>query len=240
MGRHRRRRSDLGLRAGRRAGPAPLGIGQRGNVVRILVQATVLMAGLALVEPTIAQETIKPFGRRIVGGEKTDINEHPWQVALQFQGTFSCGGSIIAQKWVVTAAHCFTGMENGRDWRAKAGATNYATTGSWPNIERFFLHEAYNPKTFENDIALIKLRSPLPGRVIPLADKSLALPVGQPLEVTGWGRTEEGGDAPDVLMKAAVPYADNVACNDPTAYDGGVKASMICAGRKEGGIDSPT
>jgi secreted trypsin-like serine protease len=208
-------------------------------IARILVPAAaVLFAGLNAAEPVLAQEVIKPFGRRIVGGEKTDIKEHPWQVALQFQDNFACGGSIIAQKWVVTAAHCFTGMENGGDWRAKAGATNYTTTGSWANIERFVVHEAYNPKTFENDIALIKVKSPLPGRVIPLADKSLTLPIGQPLEVTGWGRTEEGGDAPNVLMKATVPYADPVACNDPTAYDGRVRASMICAGRKEGGVDS--
>jgi secreted trypsin-like serine protease len=197
-----------------------------------------LIASISMVEDALAQKVIKPPDRRIVGGEKTDIKQHPWQVALQFKGTFFCGGSIIAQRWVLTAAHCFAFSKSGGDWRAKAGATNYATAGAWGEVERVIVHEKYNSSTYENDIALIKLKQPPPGRVIPLVDASATLQVGQPLEVTGWGATQEGSGGAKELLKASVPYADTTVCNDPASYNGRVRAGMICAGYREGGVDS--
>jgi secreted trypsin-like serine protease len=197
-----------------------------------------LVASIGMVEAGLAQEPIKPFGRRIVGGEKTDISQHLWQVALQFKGDFFCGGSIIGQRWVLTAAHCFQLSTRGGDWRAKAGATNHATMGDWSEVERVIVHERYNPTTYENDIALIKLRSPSAGRVIQLAAASMTVPISQPLEVTGWGATQEGGGGSKELLKARVPYVDIAACNEPAAYNGRVRPNMMCAGNREGGIDS--
>jgi len=198
----------------------------------------VLVASIGMVDAAIAQEPIKPFNRRIVGGEKTDISKHPWQVALQFRGNFSCGGSIISGRWVLTAAHCFNLSPRGGDWRAKAGATNHATSGVWAEVERIIVHKEFNPRTYENDIALIKLKLPPAGRAIPLADASATLQVGQRLEVTGWGATKEGGGASKDLQKATVPYADTAVCNEPTSYNGGVRPNMMCAGYREGGIDA--
>jgi secreted trypsin-like serine protease len=122
--------------------------------------------------------------------------------------------------------------------RAKAGATDYIAAGVWLEIERVVVHEAYNPKTQQNDIALIKLKSLPAGRVIPLAAGSLDVPVNQPLEVTGWGATMEGGGASHSLLKAVVPLADTATCNAGTAYGGRIKEGMMCAGYREGGVDS--
>jgi trypsin len=203
------------------------------------ILATILTFGVAEVVP--AQETIKLGGRRIVGGEKTDIKQHPWQVALNIKrsdGTYLCGGSIIAQKWVLSAAHCFYPASPSDTTKAKAGATNYITGGTWTQIERVVVHEKYNPKTQENDLALLKLKSAPGGRVIPLADAAVEVPLGQPLEVTGWGATSEGGDAARDLLKATVPYVENAVCNDPKSYNGGILAGMMCAGHRDGGVDS--
>jgi secreted trypsin-like serine protease len=188
-----------------------------------------------------AQEEIKPAGRRIVGGERADIRQHPWQVALDIKldgQTHLCGGSIIADRWVLTAAHCFKRSTKPGDVRANAGATNYVMEGAWSDVERVVINEGYDPRTHEHDIALVRLRRSLPGKVIPLATTGHKLSPGQPLEVTGWGATSEGGDASRALMKASVPYVDNAVCNEPAAYKGVIKAGMMCAGDRDGGIDS--
>jgi trypsin len=208
-------------------------------VLRISLLA--IAVSVALTGGVAAQEEIKPFKRRIVGGEKTDIKQHPWQVALnvKIEGeTYLCGGSMIAQRWVLTAAHCFRKSTLSGDVRAKAGATDYVSDGTWLNVQRVIVHEAYDPKTQENDIALVKLTSALAGRVIPLAAGSMDLPLSQPLEVTGWGATKEDGATSGELLKATIPYADTTDCNAPSAYDGRIKVGMMCAGYKEGGIDA--
>ena len=211
------------------------------------VAAALLVVGLGAVEGVGAQEEAKPFKRRIVGGDKADIRQHPWQVALDIERGGLCGGSIIADHWVLTAAHCFdvpTGAGIGRvkakEVRAKAGETNYKTGGTWMDIERLVVHPSYHPetRTFEHDIALIKLKSKINGRVIPLAPASMTVPVKQPLEVTGWGQTTEEGDVSRVLQKASVPLADTTVCNTKDSYNGSIKPGMMCAGRAEGGIDA--
>src|ERR1700721_615282 len=116
------------------------------------------------------EEEIILGGKRIVGGEPTNIKEHPWQVALAIKrggGTLLCGGSIIAKKWVLSAAHCFLPFDLPGMLRAKAGATNISQ-GLWSQIERVVIHEKYDSTTHENDLALVKLKAvPAAGRVIP-------------------------------------------------------------------------
>jgi len=194
-----------------------------------------------LASPLAAQEIIEAFHQRIVGGEPTDIKMHPWQVALNIRlgdQTFLCGGSIIADRWVLTAAHCFSSDTKPGEAKAKAGATNYVTAGTWSDVVKIVIHPAYDPKTHENDLALVELGSRPNGRVIPLIVAGARIPIGQLLEVTGWGTTSEGGDASRVLLQAKVPYVENASCNGPEAYNGAIKPGMMCAGYRGGGVDS--
>jgi trypsin len=207
------------------------------SVASFLAIVVISLPALGISEPLLAQETIKLGGRRIVGGEPTDIKQHPWQVALTI-GNNLCGGSIVAQKWVLTAAHCVKPSPKLSEVKVKSDATDYTRGGTWTAIEKIVVHESYNPFTNEHDLALIKLKAATAGRVIPLASEAPPMPNSQPLEVTGWGRTAEGGNPSTSLLKASVPYVDNVACNVATAYNGSIKSGMLCAGYRDGGVDS--
>jgi trypsin len=199
-----------------------------------LLTGAIVCSGL-LQPPAAAQEPCKD-PRRIVGGVPADIKEHPWQVAFDIKGGL-CGGSIIAQNWVLTAAHCFGDTKQPADVRVKAGATN-RKLGVWSVVDRVVVHENYNSKTNEHDLALVKLKIRPAGPAIPLAQPEQELKACQVLEITGWGRTTQGGAASETLQKAEVPYVETVTCNEPNAYNGKIKANMICAGLRDGGVDS--
>ena len=176
-----------------------------------------------------------------MGGEKADIREHPWQVAFSIGTPGSpmlCGGSLVADRWVLTAAHCFHATAQPDVVRVKAGASDYRQRGGWGEAEKIVMHEGYDAKTHENDLALVKLKSPPAGEIIPLATPEVQPHTCDMLEVTGWGRTAEGAPAAAVLQRASVPYVENSICNAPEAYKGAIKDGMMCAGYHDGGVDA--
>ncbi len=196
---------------------------------------------VASVTPLGAQEEIKPAGGRIVGGVPTSIEEHQWQAALLVtrpDGRFFCGGSIIADVWILTAAHCLGTAGRSAKVQVKAGATNYTNEGRWINAVRVEPHPAYDAAVQENDIALIKIAVALNEKPIALASASTVIPVGASLEITGWGATAEGGAVVDSLRKAEVSYVATETCNVAQAYNGRIKAGMMCAGFEGGRVDT--
>ena len=201
-----------------------------------LSEILLILCLAAVAGPAWTQEGCKD-PRRIVGGEDTDIKDHPWQVALNINGAL-CGGAIIAQDWVLTASHCFAHYETSGSVRVKAGVTNYKSGGVWAAVEQAVLHDKYNARTHEHDLALVKLKSRPAGQRIPLALPEQRLRPCEMLEVTGWGLRQEGGTASEKLRKAAVPFVNNTTCNEKNAYNGRIRPGMMCAGFDEGGIDA--
>jgi hypothetical protein len=190
------------------------------------------------------QAKIRPF---IVGGTPANIADFPWQVALVFASAPEptrdqfCGGSLIGQYWVLTAAHCF--YDNGQVIPNLAqftdvisGTATYSQGGVRSHVTDVYINPAYDDQTHDNDVALIKLATPVqPSRFARLnTDASITGDV----TVTGWGATAEGGAGSPVLLEATIPLVDNATCNAPSSYNGQITANMLCAGRSQGGVDS--
>lgn len=187
----------------------------------------------------------------IVGGQDAAPGQFPWQISLQRRSgnrfSHSCGGSILNERWVVTAAHCVDGART-RNLRVVAGdhhRTQNEGVEQTVGLARIVEHPAYDPFTSENDIALLELSSPLilsPARrtaaigLFTPADSAAGLDApGTMATISGWGTTSEGGSLPAVLKFAQVPVVSDADARD--AY-GDIADSMIGAGFDQGGIDT--
>ena len=186
---------------------------------------------------------------KIVGGQPARIDNWPWQVWVIGSAPdgwrLTCGGSIIAPRWILTAAHCLTDdngtsyADLGYEYSVVFGEDRPQTNSGIP-ADRLIPHEGFNPSTFSNDIALIRLTRNIPGnRRIQLSSERTDRVFSRPglcATVTGWGTTSEGGNASQSLRRADLPIIATAACNE--AYPDQVTSGHVCAGYEQGGVDS--
>ncbi|KAF3424102.1 hypothetical protein E2986_14115 [Frieseomelitta varia] len=187
---------------------------------------------------------------RIVNGTKAALRQFPYQVSLRETHNLEhfCGGSLIAEHTVLTAAHCMfeeTG-DQVQPWRITVVAGNLklsqlSETGQKRGVDEIHVHAEFNPKTLENDIALLALKVPFKltpeVNVAPLADNS---PIPDTIcQVAGWGYPAE--DYPvtsENLMYVDLPLLSRGTCKklleDITDFPPG----MLCAGYIEGQKDA--
>uniref|UniRef100_A0A2K5JAI0 trypsin n=1 Tax=Colobus angolensis palliatus TaxID=336983 RepID=A0A2K5JAI0_COLAP len=174
---------------------------------------------------------------KIVGGYPCEENSVPYQVSLN-SGYHFCGGSLINEQWVVSAAHCYKTAINskfsGRGWDGCPGCLHHVRLGEH-NIEvlegteqfidaaKIIRHPNYNRITLDNDILLIKLSS--------------AAVINARCLISGWGNTlSSGADYPDELQCLDAPVLTQAECE--ASYPGRITSNMFCVGFLEGGKDS--
>lgn len=175
---------------------------------------------------------------KIVGGVEASIGEFPYIVSLQ-AGSHFCGGSLIAKNWVLTAGHCVRGIS------VKTLVVGLHDRRQTVNAElitpaRIIPHPNYNPRTLENDFALIQLSENSRYEPIQLVGGEIDIPRdGRQITATtaGWGTLREGGGASLTLQKVDVPLVDSVTCAEK--YRSRLyPETMLCAGLPEGGKDA--
>ncbi|PWA16696.1 hypothetical protein CCH79_00017458 [Gambusia affinis] len=204
-----------------------------------------LLQLLALVNFLFAECGFAPHNFKIVGGQDSSPGSWPWQVELQLNGCYNCGGSLINKKWVLTAAHCITKtrpstcqVSLGRH-QLQGGNTNTQVN---VGVAEIFVHPGYGSKSF-NDIALLRLSSPVQFtdyiRPVCLAASGSRFNNGTDSWVTGWGYVGEGVPLrpPKTLQEVTVPVIGRRQCS--CSYGNGVITdNMICSGVLSGGKDA--
>jgi len=183
---------------------------------------------------------------RIVGGTKASPAEYPWQVTLLFRGQHMCGGTLISDRHVVTAAHCFQGpLADRRQWLVGVGLTSleHVTRNNVVRVAKVSVHERYVHEPPTNDIALLTLAQPLrinQGELV----RTACLPQkgedfeGQTCTITGWGSMYEGGPATKHLQEVDLPVISNAQCSNVLGAQAGIQKGVICAGVPQGGHDA--
>merc|ERR1712012_606014 len=173
-----------------------------------------------------------PSKDRIVGGFEAEPNQWPWQVALFIDNAWFCGGALISENYVLTAAHCADGATY---FDIMAGAHNVRESSEPHRVEitsfNGWTHPNWDPNTLSNDIALIELPSPITfdDYIEPSCQPSSGdtADVAELVTATGWGKPSDnaGGISPVLRMVEDLPIISNSECN---AIYGIVGAGVVC------------
>uniref|UniRef100_A0A673LIY9 trypsin n=1 Tax=Sinocyclocheilus rhinocerous TaxID=307959 RepID=A0A673LIY9_9TELE len=174
-------------------------------------------------------------GDKIIGGYECQPHSQPWQAYLS-DNRIACGGSLINESWVVSAAHCTFSRNRLRILLGKHKLHAAENTEQRIRVEKIIPYPKYNDQPHNNDILLIKLRKPATFneyvKPVPLATKCSS--AGEKCLVSGWGRTEAGSAS--VLQCLDMPVLSKERCK--SAYGTIITKNMFCAGFMEGGKDS--
>ncbi|KAH8278574.1 hypothetical protein KR018_005334 [Drosophila ironensis] len=200
------------------------------------------------------------IGNRIYGGDDTNLNEFPWMVLLEYRRVngnglaTSCAGSLINQRYVLTAAHCLVGVierEVGTLVSVRLGEHDTRTAVDCPpnggncapavqrlGIEEVRAHESYNERTPNrvHDIGLLRLErnvrysDSIKPICLPSALGAEARQAGQSFTVAGWGRTLRMNSSP-IKQKISVNLVEPGKCRQKFAQIKiNVEATQMCAG----------
>ncbi|XP_054913740.1 serine protease 33 [Poeciliopsis prolifica] len=188
---------------------------------------------------------------RIVGGVGAFRGAWPWQIDIQKGKTHVCGGSLIAEDWVLSAAHCFPDPSDMSSYTLYIG--RHQLDGNNPqevarSVKRIVIPPAYEDSKRGKDIALLQLSSSVSWNnfIQPVCLPALGtlFPAGMSCYVTGWGNVRE--DVPlsgiGTLQEVQVPIISQTSCQkmyqtNPTEQVD-ILYDMICAGYQQGGRDS--
>ncbi|XP_069490843.1 trypsin-like [Ambystoma mexicanum] len=176
---------------------------------------------------------------KIIGGYDCKPHSQPWQVYFTASGRRWCGGSLINENWIISAAHCYkspgilvahlgehdTTLEEGTEQRLK--------------VEKAIPHPNYDSYSTDNDFMLVKLATPAKfnAHVQPIKIGNSCPAEGAQCLVSGWGNLRTSGvKYPDVLQCLDLPILSTGSCKN--SYPGMITNNMFCAGYLEGGKDS--
>ncbi|XP_075573241.1 coagulation factor X [Pelecanus crispus] len=173
---------------------------------------------------------------RIVGGDECLPGECPWQaVLLNEAGEEFCGGTILNEYFILTAAHCMNQSKEIKIIVGEVDREKKEHSETMHTVDKILVHSKYIAETYDNDIALIKVKEPIMfseyiiAACLPEADFANEVLMNQRSGmVSGFGREFEGGRLSKKLKVLEVPYVDRNTCKQSTNF--AITENMFCAG----------
>ncbi|XP_046862559.1 serine proteinase stubble-like isoform X2 [Xenia sp. Carnegie-2017] len=184
----------------------------------------------------------------VVNGTKVEVGNTPWQVGIKrcHNCNIRCGGTLINDQWVVTAAHCVTGWLAEELYLVVGEVDQSKISGQEQQFKctEIITHEDYGlGAPFDKDIALLKLDkyAVLNDYVRPLCLPESGTVLGSQdfCQVSGFGRVTRYGEKSTFLLQANINIVDLETCKK--AYEKlsrKVTSNMLCAGYRKGGTDA--
>ncbi|XP_017030337.2 seminase-like [Drosophila kikkawai] len=205
-------------------------------LLAVTVQGTLVSAQNERKEPgQVKQDTKKErsFEMRVVGGRAISNPElGGYIIAMRYFDIFACGGTLIHDRIVLSAAHCFINREVNQYWVLSGGISSLNETGEERKIKDVITSPNFSQENLDFDVAVILLDKPLVGKnIAKLSLCTTELKVGMQLDVSGWGHTKEGASLENNLRTVTVPYIDRDTCRESYRFtEVNITDNMICAG----------
>ncbi|XP_070141262.1 seminase-like isoform X2 [Drosophila kikkawai] len=197
------------------------------DMLRFLFGCLLAVVALARIDYVLAEDikidvdklkklvTPSPLHTRVVGGSvTTNAKLGGYIIQLYYMGDFICGGTLIHELIVLTAAHCFMGRPHIEDWMAVGGVSTLYEEGESRDIREILQPATFNSPAMHMDVALLKMVTPMKGKDIKtLALCTKPLKTGTVLTVSGWGMTHAEQIGPQKLLRTVnVPVIDKRTC----------------------------
>ncbi len=240
------------------------------NRIRLIILMLSLTVPAAAAE---REDTPQPGQKFIVGGQDASIEDYPALVALLDRATFEsfsfegekffaqfCAGTLIAPNWVLTTAHCVTGVDldgfatqipmDPRELIVVLNMTDLdANEGDFSDVERIIVHQDFDGRitspTVIADIALLKLATDFPDQpTMPYTTGSgvgvgtAGVSAGTSARILGWGALSDSDPIlfPTILQEADTTIVSNEDCADAwAAVSTDIDETHICT--QEPGVD---
>ncbi|MEI6623506.1 MAG: serine protease [Actinomycetes bacterium] len=209
----------------------------------VLLAMTASAAGAA---PAHALD--RPPEQRVVGGIVADRAQTPWFALLNpvvNSRGYLCGGTILSEWWILTAAHCVT-----TDSGAPQSMVDIAGSGAWVNPvslsslgapiqwSQVVVNPGWNPELGTGDIALVGTRTPMATAALPYSSDNSGPTSGTSVQVFGFGATSYGGPVSPVLRTANLLDIGGVSGGCGRYGQWYHSVNQLCAGFPTGALDS--